>query len=162
MAEASYIVEPAKLEDAQAIWNIRFHPSVSQRSLKTEAVDFQKHDQWFKDKYFKNHDNKCFVLRSESEAVGYCRFDLEQNGAYLASIAIRPDYQGRGLGQLLFSESLEQLQTTRPILATIKKNNAASLKLFQKNNFMIYKEDGDSYFLKRDCCQMPFGNSPKE
>jgi len=33
-------------------------------------------------------------------------------------------------------------------LAEIQKENIPSIKLFQKNNFKIYKEDDKNYYLK--------------
>lgn len=145
----SYKVDLATPNDSKTIWKIRFERNVIQQSLNAEVVDFKKHNQWFQDKYFKNNDNKCFVLRLEGKVVGYCCFDLDQYDIYLVSIAICTDFQRKGCGHILFSSALEQFQTIKPILAIIKKSNSASLKLFQKNGFIVYQEDSDNYYLKR-------------
>ena len=142
------IIRLVKSEDSERIWQIRNHPLMRQQSGSQEEISFEKHNLWFKKKYFSGDDNLCFVLEKKNKVVGYCRFDSDDKGRYVISIAFDYDYQGKGLGRLLLSESLQKLERNVEILATIKKKNESSLKFFQKNNFEWDKEDEENFYLK--------------
>jgi ribosomal protein S18 acetylase RimI-like enzyme len=141
------VIRKVKRQDSKGVWKIRSHSFNRKYFGKKERIPFNYHDKWFENKYFKSQDNKCFVLKKEKKVIGYCRFDLE-NGKYRISIAIDPQYHGKGLGHILFSTSLKKIRTKRDILAEIQLGNLPSVKLFQKNNFEIYRQDDKNYYLK--------------
>lgn len=143
------IIRSVKSEDSERIWQIRNHPLIRQQSGSQEEIPFEKHNLWFKKKYFSGDNNLCFVLEKENKVVGYCRFDSDDKGCCIISIALDYDHQGKGLGHLLLSESLQKFERNIEILATVKKGNIASLKLFQKNNFKLDKEDEENFYLKQ-------------
>ena len=145
---ADYIIRPVKRDDAKSIWRIRNQPLMRQRSGNQAEISFKQHNLWFEKKYFSGEDNLGFVLEDKNRVVGYCRFDSDDKGRYIISIALNYGYQGRGLGSLLLSESLSKLKTGKEVLATVKKENESSLKLFQKNNFKLDKEDEKIFYLK--------------
>jgi ribosomal protein S18 acetylase RimI-like enzyme len=147
------IIRPARRDDSSAVWKIRNHPANRCWFNTTEAIGFDSHDGWFENKYFKNNENKCFVLAQSGAVAGYCRFDLNENDEYIISIALDPDYQGRGLGGEFLSGALRLLGPSKGILAEVKKKNLASLSLFKKNNFIKYKykEDKENIYLKYKC-----------
>ncbi|MDE2001830.1 MAG: GNAT family N-acetyltransferase [Patescibacteria group bacterium] len=136
--------------DAERIWEIRNDPEARRRSNSQEVIPLEKHLPWFNDKYFSESGNRCFVLRDDKDgrAIGYCRFDKSGHD-YAVSIALDSRYQGKGLGNLLLRDGLEGMNgVPGDILAEIQKDNAPSLKIFQKNNFEIYKEDDANYYLR--------------
>ena len=102
------MIRRVKPEDSQRIMEIRNHPRVRNKSNNSEEIDFVKHDQWFNHKYFDSDDNLCFVLERENKVVGYCRLDLD-NGSYIISIAIDPDFHGQGLGRQLLGQVLQEV-----------------------------------------------------
>jgi len=142
----NYIIRLANREDSGRIWKIRNHPLTRQNSSNSKKIPFEKHDQWFENKYFKDSNNICFVLETRKNIIGYCRFDIDDDNKYVISIALDYDWQSKGLGHLLLSESLKKIEGDREILATVKKGNPASLNLFQRNNFKLDKENEENYF----------------
>lgn len=142
------VVRGASLEDAKRIWEIRNHPASRQESLNQNEIPLNDHLSWFKNKYFENQDNACFVLEHQEMIAGYCRLDYENN-SYVVSIAIDPGYHGKGLGTILLGESLHQLNTNKIVLATVKKDNPASLRIFEKNGFIPITDDATSIYLKK-------------
>lgn len=139
-------IRKIKREDSKRLWEIRNHPKARDNSNNPEEIPFAKHDQWLENKYFKNSVNFCFVLETEGRVIGYCRFDLDEGKKYIVSIALDNDWQGKGLGHLLLNGSLKKISVNKEILAVVKKGNPASLKLFQKNNFKLDKEDEINYY----------------
>ena len=147
----NYLVRPANKKDSKRIWEIRNHPISRKYSGNSEKIFFARHNLWFKNKYFNGQDNYCFVLKSKDGlVVGYCRLDLDNiNNYYIISIAIDPNHHGQGLGHRLMRDTLSQFARWRKgIFAEIKKENLGSIRLFQKNNFKIFKEDEKNYYLK--------------
>lgn len=148
--EKNYVIRPVKRKDSKRIWGIRNSPLVRQNSNNSKEIFFVDHNKWFKEKYFSKKNNYCFILEDENrKVIGYCRFDFSENdNAFIISIALDPDYHRKGLGSFLLAEAIKKLLIKKDILAEVKKNNFPSLKLFQKNNFMIYNEDENNYYLK--------------
>jgi len=145
-----FLVRKAKKEDSKKIWEIRNH-SLSRKNFNNpDEILWEDHKAWFDDKYFNWKDNYCFVLVDKSnKVIGYCRFDFEtEEKFYIVSIAVNPNNYNQGLGSKLLSESIKRIEDGRSILAEVHKNNISSLKLFEKNNFKIYKENNEKYYLK--------------
>lgn len=133
-------------KDMKRIWEIRNDPSARENSNNPEEISLDKHVEWMINRYFVNADNHCFVLDSNDGVVGYCRFDL-RDGKYIVSIAIDRGLHGMGLGDKLLKNSIEKMGPGKEILAEIQIGNVASLRIFQKNNFKIYRQDDKNYYL---------------
>ncbi len=142
------IIRPAKRDDSESIWRIRNHPLMRRQSGSQEEIPLEKHNLWFENQYFKGRDNYCFVLQKDGLVVGYCRFDSDHNNQHVVSIALDPDYQGKGLGYLLLNGSLKKLRIKTDVLATVRRGNKPSLKLFSRSNFEIYNKDKKNIFFR--------------
>ena len=133
-------VRPVQLSDIQKIWEIRNEPQSRAVAASQEIIPLPQHMAWFKNKYFKEVENLCFVAETDGNVAGYCRFDL--NGAhYLNSIAVSSSMHGKGIGTALLSQAIEQLKTDKSIHAEIRKHNMTSLKIFERNGFKKISED---------------------
>ena len=141
------LIRKSKKDDSLRLWEIRNHPSNRKYFHNQNKIDFKDHDEWYKNKYFKNKKNFCYVLKKNKKIIGYCRYDLLRDN-YRISIAIDPEFRQKGLGDILLKKSLNKIKTKKNILAETKKNNIRSYKLFKKNNFTVYKEDKNSYYFK--------------
>lgn len=144
-------VRKIKREDSKRIWEIRNHPLMRQNSNNQEETPFEKHDQWFENKYFKTNRNHCFVLENEGEkkVVGYCRFDFDdEEGGYVVSIAVDAGEQGRGFGSFFLGQALAMMAAGSEFIAQTFKNNIPSRRIFEKNDFKLSGEDDDSYYFK--------------
>lgn len=143
-----FMIRRAGIDDAERIWEVRNHPLSRKESLNTQEIALVDHLSWFSKKYLENTKNHCFILEIDTKVVGYCRLDF-QGDEYIVSIAIDPDYHGQGLGTILLGKSLGQLNTNKTVLATVKKDNPASLRIFEKNGFIPITDDAVSIYLKR-------------
>ncbi|NUM25121.1 MAG: GNAT family N-acetyltransferase [Candidatus Buchananbacteria bacterium] len=148
MTESSLKVRPAVQADSRRVWEIRNHPQVREVSGNPQAFSFESHNAWFENKYFSAGDNRCYVLEVAEVVSGYCRLDFDQQKKwYVISIALDPELQGRGLGNYLLQEVIKNFDRQVKIFAEIKKTNAPSLKLFEKNGFKIFDEDENNFYL---------------
>lgn len=147
--EKKIIIRRGEINDSKRIWEIRNHPAIRRLSNSTGNILFKEHDAWFKNKYFRDGNNYLFVLESgRGKVIGYCRYDLrEAEENYIISIAIDCDYHGKGLGYLLLKSSLGELPVENTFIAAeIKKNNIASIKIFEKSGFKKTKEDENNFY----------------
>lgn len=140
-----YLIRKAEKKDTRAVWAIRNNPLNRNNFNSLDEIPFDRHEKWFEKKYFGGQDNKCFVLEVDGRVIGYCRFDFDEG--YLTSIAIDPEYAGKGFGGILLGEALRELKADKDVFAEIKLSNLSSLKLFEKNGFVVYKTDDENYQL---------------
>lgn len=140
-------IRPLKPSDSKGLWAIRNSESARRWSLKHDPIKFSEHAKWFR-AYSANPENICFTLIHGEELIGYVRFDCKSN-SYITSIAIAENYQGLGLGDFLLRYPLERMKPHgKEIIATIRLDNVASLKLFQKYHFVKYRQEGtNAYFM---------------
>jgi len=141
------VIRAARQNDSRSIWLIRNHPTLRPWFNSKDEISFGDHDAWFKNNYFNKLENYCYVLEVDKVVIGYCRFDLRDEG-FFVSIAFDPAYQNQGLGHELLSRAMVLLGTDREIMAEVYKDNTGSIKLFQKNNFAIVNQDESKIFLK--------------
>lgn len=148
-------IRKANREDAKSIWLIRNSPLARRSSPTTKKINFTSHKTWFKNKYFNQYQNYCFVMEKNKTVSGYCRFDFKNNQHWV-SIAIKPGYQGKGLGSVLLNQALKKINKSKEILAEVKFDNESSIKIFLKNKFEIYRQDNKFFYLKHDKYQNTF------
>lgn len=140
------ILREAQEKDSEGIWAIRNNPLNRKNFNDREEIGLGRHKKWFRDKYLGGQRNKCFVLEIDKKVAGYCRFDLENDG-YLTSIAVSPEYAGKGLGGILLSGALKELKSEKDVFAEVRLDNLPSLSIFKKNGFIAYKTDNENYYL---------------
>lgn len=139
-------IRPVQPGDAQRIWEIRNEPQSRAIAASPDIIPLPQHINWFNNKYFGQNSNVCFVGELDDNIVGYCRFDLDNN-QYTVSIAVTSSMHGKGIGTLLLRQSIEQLNSTIPLYAEIRKNNISSIKMFEKIGFKkISEDDKNLYF----------------
>jgi ribosomal-protein-alanine N-acetyltransferase len=83
------------------------------------------------------------ILEEGGEVIGYVIAWKIFDEFHIANIAIRPDYQNRGLGKMLMREILRHAQGCRYALLEVRENNAPAIHLYQKFGFRtIYRRPG--------------------
>lgn len=140
-------IRPAQPSDAQRIWEIRNEPAALAVAASPEIIPIAQHIAWFNSKYFTDKGHVCFVAEADQNVVGYCRFDLNGDH-YLNSIAIASSMHGKGIGTLLLRQSIEQLHTSKTILAEVRKHNIVSIKMFERCGFKKMSEDDQNLYFQ--------------
>ena len=142
------VLRKAEASDAKLILEIRNDPDVRKQSCHSEYIPWETHIAWFSQQYFQKKENVCLVLECEGKRAGYCRFDAVSSDAMEISIALSPEFQGRGLGTFLLQEGLAYIaDQKKEIRATVKKGNIASLGLFKEQGFELVNETPKEYIL---------------
>ncbi|MDB2689106.1 GNAT family N-acetyltransferase [Luminiphilus sp.] len=136
-------IRKARPEDCEDILRWRNDPHSAAMFLDTREIPAAEHRDW----YFNalSNSNICmYVAECCACAVGICRFEVDVDQSF-ATIAINldPGSRGKGLGLDLLVQSCESFLTDYavPLLAEVKQENVASVKLFLSAGF---KEGGDA------------------
>ena len=84
-----------------------------------------------------NPVNTMYVLEEENKVIGYLDFWITFDSATVCQIAIRKDYQGRHLSDLLMQEMIDDCYAKHVINITleVRKSNIKAINLYKKFGF---------------------------
>jgi ribosomal-protein-alanine N-acetyltransferase len=92
-----------------------------------------------------------FDVTRKSRIIGYVGFRLEGDEGHITTIAVRPAWQGHGLGNLLLVVALEKMLARGAEVATLemRPSNGVAYSLYKKHGFEVerrrqrYYQDGE-------------------
>ena len=130
-------VSPIGPGDLMAIFKLSNQASVRANSFNQHQIRLQEHQKWFK----KNLANKNVVMLKAQvghQLAGQVRLDIENSQAVI-SVSVSEDFRGQGLGSALLQAAIVQAKAKRltAIEALIKPENFGSIKLFEKNGWVM-------------------------
>ncbi len=132
-----FYLRNAALEDLEITYTWTNHPQTRRYAFKKGFIPLEEHSEWFAEKI---KDQNCIfkLLISEGEPVGSIRYDVKGEEG-LISYLVAPNQTGKGLGTKLLELSVLGLQKERKdiksIKGLVKKENIASIKIFEKLGF---------------------------
>jgi ribosomal-protein-alanine acetyltransferase len=140
------IIRKASLKDFNEIYNIEivsFKEESFSRSLIKELL--------------LNFPDFFLVAEFEGKVVGYISAVLEKDCCHIYSLAVLPDFRGKGIGSSLLNELLNKLKeiNIKKVFLEVKTNNMVAIKLYEKFNFKIkevkrkyYPDGSDAYVME--------------
>lgn len=90
-----------------------------------------------------NHVSHMLVAEADSsagaEVIGYIGFWLIVDEAHISTLAVRPDWRGRGVGRLLLRCGLSRAVECGARLATleVRQSNQAAIQLYREFGFSV-------------------------
>lgn len=141
------IIRPTR-EYADAVLKMRIDPVARAQSLTfTENQSLDEFFPKFLEKYFTIGCLPSLFIRKGEKRVSTLRFNRVEDGIEI-SIVIDESERGKGLGLQVLAEANGWLKErgVNDVIAKIKENNIASLRIFEKAGYQFYKkEDGILY-----------------
>ena len=138
----------ATSDDAATVLEWRNDPVARRMSLQQDAVAVADHMRWFA-AALADPDRVMLVAEASSQPVGICRFDVDADHPGQAEISVNldPAQRGRGIGRAMVRAAIDALRSCRPeirtIVATIRAENPASIRLFEGLGFsQVMAADG--------------------
>lgn len=134
--------------DCMDLFNWRNDPDTRKNSvLSTDAVPLEDHKKWFASK-IKDPSSRLYIGISGKDKVGLMRFDVEGDHVVVTT-NINPAYRGMGIGTrimgLTTGKTYEEFR--KPIIAKIKNDNIASIKMCANNGYIITKRTKDITYM---------------
>lgn len=107
--------------------------------------------------YAKKIFNNAIIIEAwdKNQLIGIiaCYANNHQNGeAYITSVSIIKEYQGKGIAQLMLQELYKVLKNRKftKINLEVSKHNINALNLYIKEGFKFKVENTQSYILTKD------------
>lgn len=136
---SSFAIREASEADCDQYFEWANDRSVRMNAINQEEIEYESHCKWFKSK-LKTGSTKMYILeKSGSLPVGQIRFDISSVSA-LISYSLDKEWRGKRLGSLLVKKGLSNFIADKSrglseIVAEVKSNNIASIKVFERLNF---------------------------
>ena len=95
----------------------------------------------------KNPNGHYFALRCEGKICGYAGMWLIADEAHITTMAVAPQMQGRGLGELLLLQLLKTAQARRikGVTLEVRHDNGSAISLYNKYGLAKVGERSDYY-----------------
>jgi len=122
-----------------------------------EAIRLIRNDgrQWMEDtdeitpeqqEAFRNTHPRVLVYKVGGVIVGYGMVTRRPDGCLYVSLAVRSDYQGRGVGTHIYWDQRKRW-TAEPVYARIRANNVASIRAATTAGYVHEPEMSDEYWV---------------
>jgi len=94
-----------------------------------------------------------------SQIIGFVGMRVEIDRGHISTLAVRPDWRGWGLGELLLHKALDQAicNGAETVSLEVRVSNAIALNLYAKYGFErisrlrgYYSDGEDAYFMRAD------------
>ncbi len=144
---------PADIKDLKDIWLWRNNPLTIKQSKEGSKITLQEHTKWYKECII-NDSNYIFISEdSKKNKLGMTRFDIDKKkSSAIVSINLNPMFRGLGLGKDILQFGINAFRKSHKIslIAIIKKNNLASIKCFERCDFLIDRNDKELLFFRNN------------
>jgi UDP-2,4-diacetamido-2,4,6-trideoxy-beta-L-altropyranose hydrolase len=123
--------------DSQLLFEWANDAEARASSFSSAPIPWEQHEAWFAEKLHKLGALMFIAVNGEETPIGLLRCDILDKSAVL-SVNVDRQFRGRGYGIAILSLGLEELfRATRveKIMAYVKPENLASVRLFTKSGF---------------------------
>lgn len=124
------------IKESKFIFNIYINLLKKGATISKKKINFNNHNEWLIN--FLKLKNIFYVIKKKNVKIGYFRLEKKSQN-YEISIALRPKYQNKGIGQKVF-ESVTKKHKIYSIISKINKKNYQSQKFFKSLKFKKYYE----------------------
>lgn len=132
-------LRPATIADVQQYFLWATDPTVRKSAFNSDAISRPQHVEWFENKLDDQNSLLLIALTEGEDPVGQIRLDQVEAGTWQISYSVASESRGRGFGSRLISLGLFQLSAklgrSVRIVALVKQDNPASLRVFRKLGF---------------------------
>jgi len=91
------------------------------------------------------------LLRPESQSPAMQAGDSDQTPAQLLSIAVHPDYRGKGIAERLSDFFISRLRSdgVRSIGLTVRSDNVRAIAFYKKDGWIVERTTSESMYFQR-------------
>jgi UDP-2,4-diacetamido-2,4,6-trideoxy-beta-L-altropyranose hydrolase len=137
LADRQLNLRLARPSDCRLLFEWATDPESRAASFHSDAISWENHNRWFAERLQDSHSVTYIGECATGEPVGLVRFQMKDECAVL-SVNVAAAFRGRGWGRELIVFSTHALvrdHAVRRILACVKPENQASLRLFEASGF---------------------------
>ena len=158
MQDKEIKIRLANSEDSDSIFYWRNDKLSREMSFDSSAPTLEDHTNWFNES-LKNKRRKLYIGELNGIKIGICRFDFNYKESYAeVSINTNPEIRSLGLGKRFLFQCIDYYLKLNDhnLLAKIKLQNKASLKIFQYAGFKKDDVRNDIVYLRKPLEKLTF------
>ncbi|MDR3048078.1 MAG: GNAT family N-acetyltransferase [Bacteroidales bacterium] len=142
LSDRDYYLREATIEDVEILFHWANDPSVRNNSFTTEAIVWENHINWVKNRFNSDETYIYILYNSKLERpLGQIRIDcLTEDKAWYIGYSVDKLYRRQGLG-LKMLDLIKEKQHGQKLRAKVKPDNLSSSKAFLKSNFKELSRD---------------------
>ena len=140
-------IKKASLNDASFFYELRNEKSARKNFFNTKNIKFTNHLRWYQKKLKKKNIIFLVALINNSQKIGTVRYEANKIFTNI-SIIISKKFRNLGFGSKVIKESEKFLKKKAIIISTIKDNNKESIKIFERNNYKVIKNNKNLILIK--------------
>ena len=128
-------VRHACFADCETYWYWANDKFVRINAFQSSNIEWETHREWFQKKMSSN-DSRLIIAESTIGAIGQARFD-RVGEFWVVDFSVARQFRGhdRGREVLALAINLFRKSSPAPLIAEVKEENCASVKVFQKLGF---------------------------
>lgn len=141
---AAILLRPARRSDSADLLAWRNDPVTRQNSRNTGAIEPAGHAAWL-ERAVTDANRRLWIAERGGESLGTVSASLGGDGAVELSLTVAPAMRGRGAGTAMIRAALVEVAAAWPgaaVRATVRAENAASRRLFERCGFVADSESG--------------------
>lgn len=125
----------ARLLDCETYWDWANDELVRINAFQSSNIEWETHREWFQKKMSSN-DSRLIIAESAIGPVGQVRFD-RVGEFWVVDFSVARQFRGHDRGQEVLALAIELFRKSSPapLVAEVKEENCASVKVFQKLGF---------------------------
>ena len=138
MSDKKIKIRFANTNDCEDVYAWRSDSISRSMFFNNSTHSIEEHRDWFESSLI-NINRKLYIGELATSKIGICRFELNTTDSFVeVSINMNPQSRGSGLGKRFLTSSVEQYLKSNQydLLAKIKPDNLASLRIFKSSGFM--------------------------
>ena len=151
MYNKKIIIRKANQSDCGDILKWRNDEISRKMFFNPKTIKPKMHEAWFFE-VLNNNNKVMYIGELDNLKVGVCRFDFDKLRLVSeVSININPQLRGKGLGKLFLKFAIMKYKRNNRnnIVAKVRSDNLASIKIFAHSGFEIIQDkDNKIYFEK--------------
>lgn len=91
-----------------------------------------------------DNEYKGFMFYNDDEIVGFINVNTNENE--IQALEVNKNYRQQGIGEELLEIAVNELNANK---LTVRKNNKAAIRMYQKNGFKVVKSNGIMYYMEK-------------
>jgi UDP-2,4-diacetamido-2,4,6-trideoxy-beta-L-altropyranose hydrolase len=134
-------IRQAQLTDVDLVFAWSNDQLVRDQSFHSDVISYVPHCEWFKNK-LADKNALIYIVEADGKPASILRIDVKTNNAVIG-VVIGKEFRGKGLGSISINKGVAEYfkVNSLPILASIKKQNIASIKSFEKAGFSYLRDE---------------------
>ncbi len=152
MYNKKILIRKANQSDCEDILKWRNDEISRKMFFNQKTITPKMHKVWFFE-VLNNNYKVMYIGELDNYKVGVCRFDFDKSRLVSeVSINMNPCLRGKGLGKLFLKSSIVKykINNKNNIVAKVRSDNSASIKIFTYSGFEIIQDKDNKTYLKKE------------